>query len=98
MSSLRRKSLIWFVVAVACLQVLPPIPARAAQQPTLAQRINEVITGPDYRQATWAMLVIDAATGEVVYEHNADTLILPASVTKLFSVAAALTALGVGFI
>jgi D-alanyl-D-alanine carboxypeptidase/D-alanyl-D-alanine-endopeptidase (penicillin-binding protein 4) len=94
---LRNKLLIRCVLALACFQALAVHGAQDAPQP-LQQRINQIIQGADYRQATWAMLVIDSKTGEVLFEHNADSLILPASVTKLFSVAAALIALGADFI
>jgi serine-type D-Ala-D-Ala carboxypeptidase/endopeptidase (penicillin-binding protein 4) len=40
------------------------------------------------------MLVVDAKTGETVYERNAEAMLAPASVTKLFTCAAALIALG----
>src|SRR5262249_8520272 len=55
---------------------------------------KEVITGADYKSARWGILVVDAATGKTVYEHNADQLFAPASVTKLYSCAAALVELG----
>ena len=42
----------------------------------------------------WGILVVNAKTGETVYERNAETMLAPASVTKLFSCAAALVALG----
>jgi D-alanyl-D-alanine carboxypeptidase/D-alanyl-D-alanine-endopeptidase (penicillin-binding protein 4) len=38
--------------------------------------------------------VVDAKTGQTVYERHADHLFAPASVTKLFSAAAALIKLG----
>src|SRR5437879_2261516 len=59
-----------------------------------AQRIESVINRPDYKQAHWGMLIVDAETGKTVYEHNADRLFLPASTTKLYSCATALDALG----
>lgn len=40
------------------------------------------------------MLVVDRKTGEPVYQRNADQLFCPASITKLFTAAAALTELG----
>src|SRR5262245_17965778 len=60
----------------------------------LAGKIEAVINGPDYTQARWGILVVDLKTGKPLYEHNADRLFMPASVTKLYSCAAALTALG----
>jgi D-alanyl-D-alanine carboxypeptidase/D-alanyl-D-alanine-endopeptidase (penicillin-binding protein 4) len=81
-----------------------PIPARPAPQPgqapaskQLASKIETVVNGEDYRQAHWGILVVDSKTGEVVYVLNGQHLFLPASVTKIFSVAAALLALGVDY-
>src|SRR6476660_3486296 len=70
--------------------ILPP----ASAQESLADRIGAVINGPDYKQAHWGVLLVDAKTGETVYEHNADKLFTPASTTKLYSTAAALAAFG----
>jgi D-alanyl-D-alanine carboxypeptidase/D-alanyl-D-alanine-endopeptidase (penicillin-binding protein 4) len=42
-------------------------------------------------------MVVDLASGQTVYELNADRLFAPASVTKLFSTAAALDALGADY-
>jgi D-alanyl-D-alanine carboxypeptidase/D-alanyl-D-alanine-endopeptidase (penicillin-binding protein 4) len=63
-------------------------------QESLADRINAVINGPDYKQAHWGVLVVDAKSGETVYEHNPDKLFTPASTTKLYTTAAALAAFG----
>jgi D-alanyl-D-alanine carboxypeptidase/D-alanyl-D-alanine-endopeptidase (penicillin-binding protein 4) len=60
----------------------------------LQTAIGEIIDAPEYRAAHWGILAVDLATGETVYEHNADKLFAPASATKLFSVAAALEELG----
>lgn len=60
----------------------------------LAAQIERVIHGPDYQQARWGILVVDAKTGQPVYAHQADKLFAPASVTKLYTCAAALLALG----
>lgn len=61
---------------------------------TLEDRLAAVTADPLYANAQWGILVADLASGETVYEHNADKLFAPASTTKLFSVAAALDALG----
>src|SRR5262249_23134789 len=60
----------------------------------LESAIGEVIQAPEYKSAHWGILVIDLASGETCYELTADRLSAPASVTKLYSTAAALDALG----
>lgn len=67
-------------------------PAPAAASPS--KQIETVIDGPDYKHATWGVLVVNAKTGETVFERNGETMFAPASVTKLFSCAAALVAIG----
>ena len=52
---------------------------------------------PGYQKGHWGVLVVDRKTGDVIYERNADQLFAPASVTKLFSTAAALIELGPGY-
>lgn len=71
---------------------LPGIGARAGDD--LASKIEAVISGPDYKQARWGILIVDGDTGKTVYEHNADKLCIPASTTKLYSCAAAMIAFG----
>ncbi len=68
------------------------VPVRADDG--LAAKIDAVINGPDYKHSRWGLLVVDNDSGRVVYEHNPDMLFAPASVTKLYTCAAALSALG----
>ena len=68
------------------------VPARADDG--LAAKIDAVIGGPDYKHSRWGLLVVDNDSGRTVYEHNPDMLFAPASVTKLYTCAAALSALG----
>jgi len=60
----------------------------------LAVAIESLTSAAEYRTASWGILVADLKTGQSVYELNAEKLFVPASVTKLFSGAAALVALG----
>ena len=60
MTTMRRKPLIWFMLSLACLQAVPAAAQNGAQQ--VQQRINTVLNGPNYQQATWAMLVVDSRT------------------------------------
>jgi D-alanyl-D-alanine carboxypeptidase/D-alanyl-D-alanine-endopeptidase (penicillin-binding protein 4) len=73
-------------------------PQATSDEPrTLEARIESVLATPAFRTADWGLLVVDGKTGAVVYERNADRLYRPASVTKLFSTAAALVELGPDF-
>ncbi len=81
-------------LATVLLALVVVVPAPAAPPEALAKKIDEVIDGPDYKHASWGVLVVDAKTGKTVYARNPDTMLAPASVTKLFSCAAALVALG----
>ncbi|HUY36094.1 MAG TPA: D-alanyl-D-alanine carboxypeptidase/D-alanyl-D-alanine-endopeptidase [Pirellulales bacterium] len=71
----------------------PPV-CTAAADDTLAKRIEAVIAAPPYQVSHWGLLLVDLRTGETLYQLDADKLFAPASVTKIFSVAAALDALG----
>ncbi len=70
----------------------------AADEPKKAEKLGEAlrsVTGlPEYKTAHWGLLVVDLASGEILVDHQSDKLFAPASCTKLFSVAAALDALG----
>jgi len=84
----------FLAMLVACLTTVPAPAAPAAPPNPIAKQIDAIIDGPDYKHASWGILVVDAKTGETVYERNPETMLAPASVTKLFSCAAALVALG----
>jgi len=79
------------LLATAVCSTIPPA-SRA--EDVLAEKIHAIIDGPDYKQAHWGLLVVDAATGKAVYEREPDRLFIPASTTKLFSCAAALAEFG----
>jgi D-alanyl-D-alanine carboxypeptidase/D-alanyl-D-alanine-endopeptidase (penicillin-binding protein 4) len=72
--------------------------ARGDDAPSgLAGNMAAIMAEPPFAHAHWGILVADLKDGTVLYEWNADKLFAPASVTKLFSVAAALDALGAEF-
>ncbi len=64
---------------------------------TLAARLEAVMATKGFEHAHWGLLVVDAKSGKSVYERDADQLFAPASVTKLFSTAAALAELGADY-
>lgn len=63
----------------------------------LESRVEAVLKSPGYEHGQWGLLVVDGKTGKSVYERNADQLFCPASVTKLFSTAAAVADLGADY-
>jgi len=83
-------------VTLAVLLCTAAAGARAAGE-KLRSAVEAVVDAPEYRNARWGLLVSDLESGEVLYERNADQLFTPASTTKLFSVAAALDALGADY-
>lgn len=56
--------------------------------------VDAVLDADEFRRSHWGLLAVDPATGDVLYDRAADKMFAPASVTKLFSVAAALDELG----
>ncbi|MBI3865765.1 MAG: D-alanyl-D-alanine carboxypeptidase/D-alanyl-D-alanine-endopeptidase [Planctomycetia bacterium] len=71
------------------------LPAVAGER--LAAEIGQVIGAAEFKHAHWGILVVDLAGGQTVYELNADRMVAPASVTKLYSTAAALDTLGADY-
>ncbi|MEN9838858.1 MAG: hypothetical protein RL177_337 [Bacteroidota bacterium] len=59
-----------------------------------AQRIDSLLRDEAWAPSTWGIAVQDLATGEWIYRHNAEKLLMPASNTKLYTTAAALVLLG----
>jgi D-alanyl-D-alanine carboxypeptidase/D-alanyl-D-alanine-endopeptidase (penicillin-binding protein 4) len=60
----------------------------------IAERIKPIVQAAEFKHAHWGILFVDLEKGEVLYEQNADKLFVPASTTKLYSVATALDAFG----
>ena len=69
--------------------------AISAYSQTLSTRIAKIMwNSPAAQQAFWGIHIVDLKTGATVYSKNADQFFIPASNTKLFSTALALTRLG----
>ena len=79
---------LWAVMV--CLVLVGPAQAGTP----LEARVDAVLQAPGFAGGNWGLLVVDSTTGKVVYERDADRLFCPASVTKLFTTAAALADLG----
>jgi D-alanyl-D-alanine carboxypeptidase/D-alanyl-D-alanine-endopeptidase (penicillin-binding protein 4) len=83
--------------AFLTLLLLATLAAAAHAEESLARRIAELTGQPRFQHAHWGILFVDLQSGEVLYQHNADKLFAPASVTKCFTVAAALDELGADY-
>jgi serine-type D-Ala-D-Ala carboxypeptidase/endopeptidase (penicillin-binding protein 4) len=59
-----------------------------------AARADVVLAAPPISKGEWGLLIVDAATGETLYELNANKYFVPASNMKLFTTALALAKLG----
>lgn len=88
--SLPRLAVLLFAVAVF------PLPSSRAAG-ALETRIKDVLERPEYKHSRWGLLVVDADSGQPIFEHHADELFAPASVTKLFTCAAALARFGADY-
>ena len=76
-------------------QAPPPVPAaREPAQPSLGSRIERVLAAsPVARSAFWGIRVYDLTRAKTLYDLNPDRLFVPASNTKLFTMALALARL-----
>lgn len=72
-------------------------PLLASADDPLGKKLEAVMDGPEFKRSHWGVLIVDAKTGEAVYERNPDKLFSLASVSKLFSTAAMLTEFGTDF-
>lgn len=81
---------------LSALLLLLPVPPALAEPPeaSLAKKIEAIINRGDAAKAFWGIEVYAPARGRTLYSLNAHRYFLPASVTKLFTTAAALDLLG----
>jgi D-alanyl-D-alanine carboxypeptidase/D-alanyl-D-alanine-endopeptidase (penicillin-binding protein 4) len=63
----------------------------------LVATLDQVFADPRLAGSTTGMQVRDGVTGTVIYSHNADQRVIPASNEKLMTSAAALEVLGAGY-
>ena len=83
---------------------VPPVLLPAATvtlPPSDRDRIRELadsaLRAPMWNNARWGMLIVDVASGDTVFSHDADKLFMPASNQKLLTGAIALQHLGPDF-
>lgn len=69
-------------------------PRAAAATRKFRERVDALLASVPASKGEWGLLVVDAETGETLYEVNADKYFVPASNMKLFTTALALAKLG----
>jgi serine-type D-Ala-D-Ala carboxypeptidase/endopeptidase (penicillin-binding protein 4) len=69
-------------------------PRVAAATRQFSERVDALLASSPANKGEWGLLVVDAETGETLYELNADKYFVPASNMKLFTTALALSKLG----
>lgn len=97
---MRSRLLIRILICASLLSFSTPLLLHAAERNAvyaLQQLIDRLFTKRISARASNAVKVASAATGEVLYERNASTLLTPASTMKLFTSATALATLGRGY-
>lgn len=82
------------VSPVAPATPAPPATPAASVAGNLANRIDAFIAQPRFASAQWGISVVSLDTGRVLYAHHAGKLAIPASNTKLYTAALALSTLG----
>lgn len=91
---MRSLAVLFLLLALLSVQTSLSFQAPAPPETILAAHVEAVLRAPRLAGSRWGILVLDPDSGRTVYAHNADQLFAPASVTKLYSCAAALVALG----
>src|SRR5713101_3723907 len=88
---------LYYALISSLLFCLQAVPARAQSESTLAQRIQKVISRPEFAHANFGIEFYSLDTGKVVYALNADKLFVPASTTKILTEGALLATLGADY-
>jgi serine-type D-Ala-D-Ala carboxypeptidase/endopeptidase (penicillin-binding protein 4) len=77
------------------MQVQNQRPATATGR--FAERAEKLVQSVPVDKGEWGLLVVDSASGEMLYEKNADKYFVPASNMKLLTTALALDTLGTDY-
>jgi D-alanyl-D-alanine carboxypeptidase/D-alanyl-D-alanine-endopeptidase (penicillin-binding protein 4) len=96
MPRIARRSLV-LAVFVLLAFTAPATSEDALPADPLSRKVDEFVAQQHYQTAHWGLLFVDLATGETILARDSGKLFAPASTTKLFSIAAALDALGADY-
>src|SRR6266576_2513358 len=81
----------WLVVLILCWSS-STVSSQSAS--TLAERIQSVMSRPEFRHSTFGIEIYSLDNGKALYQYNADKLLVPGSTTKLLTEGAVLESLG----
>lgn len=86
------------VLVIGCRSVSPVVGQQEPRSPKqLRNAIDDILKEEQFQNATWAVFITDLRDGKVVYRHNENLSLIPASNTKLYTTSAALDQLGPEF-
>jgi len=90
------------LVYVAAVALVVPIgsyvrSAHAESTASLAERIQKVMSRPEFAHANFGIKFVALDSGKVLYAHNSDKLFVPASTTKLLTEGTVLAKLGADY-
>ncbi len=87
---------LWASLAAALVACHPAVPPATANRPgsSLQQQIDTLIGAPELAHGYWGVLVKSLRTGAVLYAHDENKLLLPASNMKILTTAVAASRLG----
>jgi PBP4 family serine-type D-alanyl-D-alanine carboxypeptidase len=71
--------------------------SRAESASTLAERIQRVMSRPEFAHANFGIKLVSLDTGKILYSFNSDKLFVPASTTKLLTEGTVLAKLGADY-
>ena len=97
MNNKTRGTLSTFAVLLLFFFALQAGPARAQSENSLAQRIQKIVSRPEFAHANFGIEFYSLDTGKVVYALNGDKLFVPASTTKTLTEGTVLAKLGADY-
>ena len=86
-----------FAVCLLIFLLFAAAPARAQSDNSLAQRIQKVVSRPEFAHANFGIEFYSLDAGKVVYALNGDKLFVPASTTKTLTEGTVLARLGADY-
>ena len=97
--SLRAIPVLVCLLVSACATTRPPRSGDAGAPPpgihhALAARLTALLEGVETQQALWAVFVRSLDSGDVLFTHRGDQLMMPASTMKIITLAVAAERLG----